>query len=321
MRSLVKRDDGRTGVRILLELARLGHKCLPVAQLRTVSWILKVNKRRPIPVPFRLFGYEIEVDAHRSPVHAMLYLRREDFVEDAAVLEPYLKPGMTVFDVGANIGYLTYFFCRRVAPGGQVYSFEPEKSNFNELAANVERNGITYCCPLQVALGAKDGEVCFAPGLNGHINVDPASLPNCTMVSLDSFVRQRSIQRVSLVKIDVEGWELDVLQGMREILARNEKPILYVEVHPEGFLGKGEPEKVIRFLQSYYRNLIAFRTWSDARGALSRWGRLRHSLMRDPDWPQPVSLKELEQNQHERFQLLCLPEDQPTMPGNSASLT
>jgi len=306
---------------MLLELARLGHKCLPVAQLRTVSWILKVNGQQPLHVLCRLFDYEIELDARRSPVHAMLYLKREDFVEDAAILEPYLKPGMTVFDVGANIGYLTYFFCRHVAPGGHVYAFEPEAANFRELAANVERNGITFCCPLQVAVGARDGEVCFAPGLNGHINASSASLPNCTMISLDSFVRQRSIQRVNLVKIDVEGWELDVLQGMREILGRNEKPILYVEVHPEGFLAKGEPEKVIRFLQSYYRNLTVFRTWSDAQGALSRWRRIRHSLMRDPDRPQLVSLKELEQNQHERFQLLCLPENQRTTPGNTASLT
>lgn len=313
-------EHGRTGARMLLELARLGHKCLPVAQLRTVSWILKVNGHQPLPVPCRLFDYEIELDAHRSPVHTMLYLRREDFVEDAAILQRYLRPGMTVFDVGANIGYLTYFFCRHVGPGGKVYSFEPEAANFRELAANVESNGITFCCPLRVAVGAKDSEVCLASGLNGHINANSASAPNCTMISLDSFVRRHSIYRVNLVKIDVEGWELDVLQGMREILGREEKPILYVEIHPEGFLGKGEPEKVIRFLQTYYSNLTVFRTWSDARGALSRWTRLRHSFMRDPDCPQPASLEELERSRHERFQLLCLPENQPTLPGNSAPL-
>jgi len=312
---------GRAGARILLEVARLGHKCLPLAQLRTVSWILKVNGHQSLRVPCRLFGYEIELDAHRSPVHAMLYLRREDFVEDAAVLEPYLKPGMTVFDVGANIGYLTYFFCRHVAPGGQVYSFEPEATNFREMAANVEKNGITFCCPLQVAVGARDGEICFAPGLNGHINADSASLPNCTIISLDSFVRRRSIQHVSLVKIDVEGWELDVLEGMREILSREEKPILYVEVHPQGFLGKGAPEKVIRFLQAYYRNLTVFRTWSDARGTLSRWRRIERSLSRNSDRPQAVALKELEQSRHQRFQLLCLPKNLPTITGNSAPLT
>ncbi len=295
--------------RLLLEFARWAHKCFPVAHLRTANWILQANRGRDFPVSFPLFGYRMQLDANRSPVHAMLYLKREDFVEDAAVLAPYLKPGMTVLDVGANIGYLTYFCCLGVEPGGRVFSFEPDAANFSELATNVERNGITFCHPLQVAVGARDGAVCFAAGLNGHIDIESASQPDCPMISLDSFVEQRSIPQVDLVKIDVEGWELDVLQGMQRILTREHKPILYVEVHPRGFLGRGDPEKVCCFLQGYYPNVIAFRTWSDARGNLSAWRRLELSLFRGAGHPQPVSLGELKQNQHERFQLLCLPED------------
>jgi FkbM family methyltransferase len=308
METLAKRNESRTGVRILLGLARWGHKCLPVAQLRTVNWILKLNGDRQLQVPCRLFDYQLELQAHRSAVHAMLYLKREAFVEDAAVLAPYLKPGMTVFDVGANIGYLTYLFCRGVEPGGQVFSFEPDAANFSELAANVKRNGIAFCSPLQAAVGAKDGVVCFRPGLNGYIDAESGSLPDCPMISLDSFVEQRSIPQVDLVKIDVEGWELDVLQGMRGILGRGHRPILYVEVHPQGFLGRGDPEKVCSFLRGYYGNVIAFRTWSDTRGAFSAWRRLGCSLRRDAACPQAAPVGELLQSP-DRFQLLCLPEN------------
>lgn len=309
METATRGDQRQVGIRIILGLARWGHKCLPVAQLRTVNWILRLNGEQQLRIPCRLFGYELELQAHRSPAHGLLYLKREGFVEDAAILAPYLEPGMTVFDVGANIGYLTCFFCRCVEPGGQVFSFEPDAANFSELAANVERNRITFCHPVPVAVGATDGAVCFAPGLNGHIDVHSGSLPDCSMVSLDSFVEQRSIFHVNLVKIDVEGWELDVLQGMQRILGGKNKPILYVEVHPKGFLGRGDPEKVCRFIQGYYENVIAFRTWSETRGSLSGWRRLGHSLLRDADRPQAASLGELRQSQHHRFQLLCLPEN------------
>ena len=216
---------------------------------------------------------------------------------------------MTVFDVGANIGYLTYLFCRRVEPGGQVFSFEPDAANFAELAQNVKRNNITWCHPLHVAVGAADGIVCFAPGLNGHIDEQAGSSPNCPVISLDSFAELHSLSHVDLVKIDVEGWELDVLQGMRRILNWPDKPILYVEVHPQGFLGKGDPETVCSFLREHYRTMIAFRTWSDVRGSLPAWKRLGRSLLRQAASPQPAPLLELTQRQRERFQVLCLPEE------------
>jgi len=308
MANLGRHEERQSSAKILLALARWGHKCLPFAQLRTVNWILRLNGGQQLALRCRLFDYELKLQADRSPVHAMLYLRGEDFVEDAAVLAPYLQPGMTVFDVGANIGYLTYFFCRCVEPGGIVFSFEPDAANFGELVENVKRNNITSCYPLQLAVGFASGTVCFVPGLNGHIDEGTGLAHNCRLISLDSFLEQRSLSRVDLVKIDVEGWELDVLEGMRGILTGPNKPILYVEVHPQGFLGKGDPEAVCCFLQKHYRRITAFRTWSDVRGGLPAWRRLGRSLLRDAGHPQPIPLSELRQRRLERFQLLCLPE-------------
>jgi len=211
--------------------------------------------------------------------------------------------------VGANIGYLTYFFCRRVGQYGQVYSFEPDVANFRELSTNVQRNRIVFCHPLQVAVGAADGAVSFAPGLNGHIAPESRSLPTCPLVSLDSFVRREGITHVDLVKIDVEGWELDVLEGMRQMLASGHKPIIYVEVHPKGFSHQGDPEAVCSLLKRYYCNICAYRTWSDIRSQLPSGRRLRNALFRPRDSGRPVAVSLGEAHLcQERFQLLCLPD-------------
>ncbi len=174
---------------------------------------------------------------------------------------------MTAFDIGANIGYLTLLLCRKVGPTGHVFAFEPEPNNFGELVRKVEKNQISFCVPLQLAVGDDDCRVAFASGLNRYVQTEAAVESNCRMVSLDSFVKERVIPEVDLVKIDVEGYELDVLLGKSKVID-HDRPILYVEVHPLGFCGRGNPEEVCSFLRRYYHRIIVYRTWGEIRGQL-----------------------------------------------------
>ena len=95
-----------------------------------------------------------------------------------------LRPGSVVYDVGAHLGFHALFCGLAVGPSGRVIAFEPDAA-FRELAANVESNGIAFCSPLQVAVGAKDGVVCFRPGLQGIV-VDngcfPSQCPRCIAI-------------------------------------------------------------------------------------------------------------------------------------------
>ena len=200
----------------------------------------------------------------------LLSIEGERWVDDRFSLKRYLQKGMVVMDVGANIGYLTLFFCRSVGPQGSVFAFEPEPGNVRELARTVEPNHIDWCTPIKCACGASDKEACVAFGLNGCVQPDSAGPPNCHMVPLDSFVARRGISKVDFVKIDVEGFEADVLVGMSEILKRD-RPVLYVEAHPPGFCGNGDSRNVCSLLKNYYDKIFAFRIWGDVRQRLPVW--------------------------------------------------
>jgi len=255
----------------------------------------------------KLFGYEVPLQA-RTTVHVLLLIEGERFVEDRIFLQPYVHEGMTVIDVGANIGYLTLLFCRSVGPRGAVFAFEPEPSNFEELARSIVHNQIKWCTPVNFACGASEKEVGLSFGLNGHVQPDGAGPPNCHMVSLDSFVAQRAIPKIDFVKIDVEGFEADVLLGMSKTIQRD-RPVVYLEVHPPGFCGNGNPQKVCSLLKSYYNSIFAFRIWGDVRQHLPVWTKIRASLCADHIVRREceTTLEEVMENRHYRYQLLALP--------------
>jgi FkbM family methyltransferase len=286
------------------------HKLFPFCQLRTAKFLLRLNKGSALKVECTLFNYKIELDAHRSTVHILIFMLGEKFLEDdVTFLGPHIKEGMTVFDVGANIGYITYFLCNQIGPKGRVFSFEPDPDNFAELSNNVIRNNVVFCRPVQTAVGSFDGTVAFNFGLNGSVNTGPGPEPNCKITSLDSFVREHSIPQVDLIKIDVEGYELDVLEGMSEILSNGKRPLLYIEAHPMGFGGKGDPARVCSVLEKYYTNIYAYLPLGDLRSTFSKRNKLLTSIVpkKYPLEKCKVTLSEVKKNTKLRYQLLCLP--------------
>lgn len=289
--------------------ARLAHRLFPFCYLRTANFILKLNQQNHLKLVCKFFDYKIYLNAHRSSVHVLLWIRGEKFLEDRAFLGPHIKKGMTVFDVGANIGYFTYYLCRETGASGRVFSFEPDADNFRELSDNILANDIGFCYPFQTAVGAFDGAIPFAYGFNGHVDTGVGAEANCKIISLDSFVKEHSISQIDLVKIDVEGYELDVLMGMSQILTRKRKPVLYVEVHPLGFCRKGEPARVCSFLERFYSDIIAFRPVTDVRSGLSPWGKflIEISSRKTVRRKCKVNFEEVKEHQQFRYQLVCLP--------------
>ncbi|MCG3138245.1 MAG: hypothetical protein HJJLKODD_02106 [Phycisphaerae bacterium] len=168
---------------------------------------------------------------HDQYVGRSLDLYGEFSEEEAAVLQRLIQPGWVVLDVGANLGAHTVMFAQRVGPGGFVLAWEPQRIVFQMLCANLALNSLMNVNALPVAAGAEVGTA-FIPPINY------GATGNFGGLSLEEFNQGEAVQvltidhlklpRCGLIKVDVEGMELAVLQGAAETIRRL-RPILYVE--------------------------------------------------------------------------------------------
>ncbi len=154
--------------------------------------------------------------------------------EATGLICPRVREGMTVVDVGAHTGYYTILFAKRVGPRGQVIAIEPEGRALAFLHRNVEMNGHDNVTVLPVALSNRAGraferEQAFLVPDDGQVSA--AEEANVAACVFDDLVESLELQRLDIVKIDVEGAELHVLEGMRQSLVRW-SPDLLLEVHP-----------------------------------------------------------------------------------------
>ena len=141
-----------------------------------------------------------------------------------------IRPGHTVFDVGANIGWFSLLAARRAGPGGRVVAFEPVAANVAYLEANARTNGLRNIVTVPAAVADHDGTAAFelASSLQGKLSDGgQASVP---VVTLDSWLAAHDGWPPHVVKIDVEGAEERVLRGMRDILP-TARPSLIIELH------------------------------------------------------------------------------------------
>lgn len=161
---------------------------------------------------------------------------------EEAFLEGLSLEGDTVFDVGGYEGIFTLFFARRVGPAGAVVTFEPNPRNYQRIVENIRLNGFANAQVRQVALGSAPGRASLVfpndetarGSLEHHIadTIRQEKHVNAIEVDVDTLDHQVAlgVPEPDFVKLDVEGLERDVLEGMRGLLARRH-PRLYIEVH------------------------------------------------------------------------------------------
>ena len=162
--------------------------------------------------------------------------------ETQVLLTDLLGPGMTFYDIGANVGFCSMIAARMVAPGGHVISFEPLPENVAALSHNAAINHFGHVTVFETALSDTDGEMTFAIserptwGKLHSSNLPPDRHVDDIRVSvrrLDSVVDESHLPLPQIIKMDVEGAENDVLKGARETLRRG-RPILLIELHGTG---------------------------------------------------------------------------------------
>lgn len=158
-----------------------------------------------------------------------------------SLIRKLLPPGGTFVDIGAHIGLLTLAGARAVGPKGRVYAFEAAPDTFKLLERTVEINHVSPPVVMRsVAVGAEGGEHVFhVRNILGHSSLYDFADSDEGFTVADVTVQVMPLdgllpgdERVDLVKIDVEGAELDVLAGMRELLERNPEIALLTEFGP-----------------------------------------------------------------------------------------
>ncbi len=183
------------------------------------------NRQKPCRYGLMLFNQ------YDSYIGRSLDLYGEYCEDEVRVFSQIVRPGMTVVEVGANIGSHTLFLARQAGPQGRVYAYEPQRIVFQTLCANMAINSIPNVHAFQLALGDAPGSVLIPPiNYTQENNFGGLSLGNweageeVAVTTLDSF----HLAQCHFIKIDVEGMEQQVLAGAVETIHRH-RPILYVE--------------------------------------------------------------------------------------------
>lgn len=144
------------------------------------------------------------------------------------LLEKYIQPGTTAIDIGAHIGTHTMTMSKCVGEMGKVIAFEPQLKLFAELSENIKLNDLTNVFPFRHAIGNfqnKKIEMNPATELSEGSTSIGSGGDLVTMITLDSI----NLSNVSLIKIDVEGFENEVLDGAKQTIMKN-RPVIIIEI-------------------------------------------------------------------------------------------
>jgi len=195
----------------------------------------------------------------------LLYGQREENATKA--FKSYLKPGQTIIDIGANIGYYVLIEAAKIQPTGRIYAIEPDPANVKILRKNVKLNHYDNIVDIEsAAISNKTGiaKLYLANRSNLHTLTRVPEMDkyvkfketiNVPTFSLDEFIKTKGIlaQDIDIIRMDIEGHEIYAIEGMKNILKNSGKLLLFIEVHPKLIKQNNisEYEKFINNLKNY----------------------------------------------------------------------
>jgi FkbM family methyltransferase len=219
-------------------------------------------------------GFRIRVDTTEAIGRALAVTGKwEPHVADA--FRRLLSNGDVVIDIGANIGYHTLLAAKLVGPSGHVYAIEPGAGAFAALTENVALNDLSNVTALPIAAGAGEEEATlddrpWGHSLHSFVRRDVESRERrvegtpIRVRPVAAVVRPEHLGRLRLIKIDVEGYDLEVLQGLHPLYAAGARPALVIELH----LKAANPLPVLHDLSVQF-DLDAYKLYDEDRAERS----------------------------------------------------
>jgi FkbM family methyltransferase len=198
--------------------------------------------RRLVRLPLALLPAEADLPILRGPARGCRWivgsaphgawlgsLERDKLARFAAAL----RPGATVWDIGANVGLFTLPAALGVGPTGRVVAFEPFPANLGFLERHVALNELSNVTVVGAAVGAETGWQTMSEGSSpSEFHADPEGIWRLPVVRLDTWRSESGADAPAVVKIDVEGAEAEVLAGGAATFAAFH-PTFFLALHSE----------------------------------------------------------------------------------------
>jgi FkbM family methyltransferase len=220
-------------------------------------------------------GFSMKLDLRDAVQRRMYFYGDYDERYEAKMIRRLLDKGEIFWDIGANIGYFSLLAAATLQHSGQVISFEPGQVAYARLMDNIGLNPFRNIATFNLAVTDREGEAALhlaaetADGCASLYGAGPEVTAQeiCRTVSLDGFAQSHGLPGPDFIKIDVEGAELFVLRGAREMLAVS-RPLLLVELKAETLAASGTDKREVQELLAGYGYVPSFpykRKWYRAR--------------------------------------------------------
>ncbi|WP_261222214.1 FkbM family methyltransferase [Ancylothrix sp. D3o] len=218
------------------------------------------------PIRYKLAGQNIIYLYPEGQIAELLYTCTFEQTE-IQLVSAYLKAGMKVVDVGANIGLYSILASKIIGENGKIWAFEPSSETHKRLIANLSLNQVSGVEVIKMGLadvedvltlmrpsGYRDGDRYLVPKIydTTHFQQDSGDTESVPVITLDNYMIQNNTElpKVDLMKIDIEGGEYAVFKGAQKVLTANPNILVMFECTPEGCQRAGHTqENVFQFLR------------------------------------------------------------------------
>lgn len=184
----------------------------------------------------------------------MLFQKYES--ETIGLFKEIVKPGMNIVDIGAHIGYFSILYSRLVGENGHVYAFEADPENYKLLEHNTKH--LKNISRYQKAVSQHVGKIDFYHIENStgcHSVIDPNRQSHkitVDSIALDDLIASGKLEKIDIIKIDIEGGEPLAFKGMKQLLTESKKIQLVTEFNQKSLIAGGvTPDQFLSQLESF----------------------------------------------------------------------
>lgn len=265
-------------------------------------WLTRTGRREILAMMLKSCGRYIQpvslahatiyVDLRDNGVGRPIFVERDYEPTEQAFITSAVKPGMVAYDIGTNIGCMATLLGKAVGTSGRVIGFEPDPHNYSLAQRNVEKNSLSQVEVYNCALGAEKSRMKIYRSVDNYgdhrMYATESRAPGheVAVERLEELVARDDLPLPDFIKIDVQGFEFKVFQGMPEILRQDRDLTILTEYWPYGIRGAGDDP--IAYRQLFEAN--GFHAYELApNGSLidADWTRMDHDF--SPDNPVPHS--------------------------------